>query len=102
MFTPFEYQMNGLEAIAHTRAQGIKKALVVMATGLGKTVLAAFDIKAWLAERSGHSRVLYLCHQNDILYQAKATFQAILGRSYSYGYYHGREKTAHAVDVLFA
>ncbi len=71
-----------------------------MASGLGKTVTVALDIKNWLKEHRG--RVLYLCHQNDILYQAKATIQAVLGSSSTFGFFHGTEKNLRGVDCLFA
>jgi superfamily II DNA or RNA helicase len=102
MFTPLDYQEECLTAISEARQQGEKKALVVMATALGKTVVGAFDVKKFISEQQKRGRILYLCHQNDILYQAKNTFQSILGTEYQYGYFHGQEKTAHGVDVLFA
>lgn len=103
MFTPLDYQEECLAAISEARQHGEKKALVVMATALGKTVVAAFDVRKFLSEQQQkRGRILYLCHQNDILYQAKTTFQSILGTEYKYGYFHGQEKTAHGVDVLFA
>ena len=99
MLVPFDYQKECLSAIRETRRSS-KKALVVMASGLGKTVTVAFDAKSWRREHRG--RVLYLCHQNDILYQAKTTFEGIIGHEFSYGYFHGEEKTLHSVDFLFA
>ncbi len=102
MFTPYVYQADCLTVLDQVHREDTKRALVVMATALGKTVTAAFDVKAWLVGRPKGSRVLYLCHQNEILYQAKITFQSILGHGHTYGYFHGQEKTAHAVDVLFA
>lgn len=72
-----------------------------MASGLGKTVTAAFDIRKWLKSRP-KSKVLYLCHQNDILSQARARFQMIIGGDDRfYGCYHGTEKSRHA-KFLFA
>lgn len=97
---PLSYQSDCLKALSVARQKHRRKALVVMATGLGKTVVSAFDIQRLLAEKPG--RVLYLCHQNDILRQARETFEDILGDSYSYGYFHGTEKHLHHVDVLFA
>ena len=92
MYTPYSYQEECLVVIKTTRAQGKKTALMVMASGLGKTVTVAFDAKEWLKEHRG--RILYLCHQNDILGQARQTFESILGDGYSYGFFTGREKTA--------
>jgi superfamily II DNA or RNA helicase len=100
VFQPYPYQTECLEAINGAREEGRKKVLIVMASGLGKTVTMGFDAKKWLETHGG--RVLYLCHQNDILYQAKTTFEAILGGKHSYGFFHGDEKTAHRVDCLFA
>lgn len=99
-FTPYLYQRDCLDALELARAEGRIKALVVMATGLGKTVVSAFEIKRLLKKAPG--RVLYLCHNNDILRQSRKTYEAILGKDYTYGYFHGTEKHMHHVDVLFA
>ncbi|MBI2625758.1 DEAD/DEAH box helicase family protein, partial [Candidatus Parcubacteria bacterium] len=87
---PHPYQAEGGECLIEARRDGKTRALVVMAPGLGKTVLAALDAKNWLEKYGG--RLLYLCHQTDILVQAKTTFEFVLGRSYTYGYFHGGEK----------
>lgn len=100
MYHAYPYQEEGLDALQAVRDQGIRKALVVMATGLGKTVTVAIDVKRFLSCNSG--RVLFLCHVNDILYQAKTTFQAVNGMDHTYGYFHGEEKNFHQVDFLFA
>lgn len=100
MFIPFPYQVECLDTLQEVYDRGGDRALMVMASGLGKTVTMAFDAKRW---REGHGgRVLFLCHNNDILYQAKTTFEAVNGPAYSYGYFHGEEKHLHNVDFLFA
>lgn len=101
MFNPFMYQGECLDILESVRNQGLIRALIVMASGLGKTVTMAFDAKNY-RERHGGGRVLFLCHNNDILYQAKSTFQAVNGMDHTYGYYHGEEKCLHSVDFLFA
>lgn len=100
MYTPYTYQDGCLIILKTIRVQGKRIALIVMASGLGKTVTVAFDAKEWLTRNKG--RILYLCHQNDILGQAQRTFQSILGDNYSYGFFTGQEKTAHKADCLFA
>ncbi len=100
MFTPYAYQEECLVVLRTTRIQGKSVALIVMASGLGKTVTVAFDAKEWLKENKG--RVLYLCHQNEILDQAQETFESILGSGYTYGFYTGRKKEMHKADFLFA
>ena len=97
---PYPYQQDALGGLARARREKRTRTLVVMATGLGKTVVSAFEVKRLLAEAPG--RVLYLCHNNEILRQSRKTFQEVLGSSYSFGYFHGTEKNLHEVDVLFA
>jgi superfamily II DNA or RNA helicase len=99
-YVPLPHQQAALRRLDHKRRQGGTTSLVVMASGLGKTALAAFDVRRWLKRQGG--RVLYLCHQNEILAQARATFQEILGPNYVYGYFHGIEKTEGRVDIMFS
>ncbi|OGE83386.1 MAG: hypothetical protein A2846_00605 [Candidatus Doudnabacteria bacterium RIFCSPHIGHO2_01_FULL_49_9] len=73
-----------------------------MASGLGKTVTAALDVKKWLAASEKGSKVLYLCHQNDILEQARQTFETVIGRKETYGYFSGLGKEMNSVTCLFA
>ncbi len=61
-----------LEALEQTRAEGNAAGLVVLATGLGKTWLAAFD-----TVRFGAKRVLFVAHREEILRQALDTFRRI-------------------------
>jgi superfamily II DNA or RNA helicase len=100
-FTPRPEQAECLEVLEESRRLGRNKALVVMASGLGKTALAAFDVQAFQKTRRKRIKIMYLCHQTDILRQARKTFEEILGESYSYGYFHGGEKNPSA-DILFS
>lgn len=100
MYSPFLYQTECLDAVEDVRRHGLNRALIVMASGLGKTVTMAFIAKLLRQHKEG--RVLFLCNNNNLLYQAKTTFQAINGTNHSYGYYHGEQKSLHEVDFLFA
>ena len=92
---PTHVQHEALIALAASRESGYRRGLVVLATGLGKTWLAAFD-----AVRTGARRILFVAHREEILGQAAATFVRILpGRRV--GYYTGRSRDAD-VDVLCA
>jgi superfamily II DNA or RNA helicase len=71
-----------------------------MASGLGKTVTAAFDLQNRLEEDV--SRALYVCHRTDILYQAKSEFENVIGEKISYGFLTGEEKDLHEKHLLFA
>src|SRR5690625_4149299 len=46
---PYPVQMEALNALQQTRLSGFKRGLVVLATGMGKTWLAAFDSKQFNA-----------------------------------------------------
>jgi len=92
---PTTVQHEALAALAASRDSGYRRGLVVLATGLGKTWLAAFD-----AVRMGARRILFVAHREEILGQAAATFVRILPRK-RVGYYTGRSRDAD-VDVLCA
>ncbi len=64
---PTPLQDEVLLSLAELRADGARRALAILATGLGKTYLAAFDCR-------GFSRVLFLAHRREILEQARETF----------------------------
>ena len=67
--------------------------LVVLATGLGKTFLAAFDSQPY-------RRVLFVAHRQEILAQAMKAFRLVRPGDHM-GMYHGTEKTPDA-QVVFA
>ncbi|MBP5989427.1 MAG: DUF3427 domain-containing protein [Piscinibacter sp.] len=92
---PNAIQVAALTALEETREEGFRRGLVVLATGLGKTWLAAFD-----ASRIGARRVLFVAHREEILDQAAATFLRIWPRA-RVGFYTGRARDAE-VQVLCA
>ncbi|MCC6696787.1 MAG: DUF3427 domain-containing protein [Candidatus Hydrogenedentes bacterium] len=81
---PYEYQKAILEDIAAERAAGRRKHLVIAATGTGKTVISAFDYKAFCTQSGGLPRLLFVAHREEILRQARATFRQVL-RDGSFG-----------------
>ena len=92
---PHEIQREALAALNATRGDGNAAGLVVLATGLGKTWLSAFD-----SENGDFKRVLFVAHREEILEQAMRTFRAIRPKA-RLGRYTGTEKSSEA-DVLFA
>ncbi len=89
-------QRKALKEIRRYRDLGIDKALVVAATGSGKTHLAAFDAKHFDA-----ARVLFVVHRENILVNARKIFQQIMGPQYTTGLFTGHEKVIDA-DLVFA
>jgi superfamily II DNA or RNA helicase/HKD family nuclease len=86
-------QLEALDELNKTIEEDYDKALVVMATGLGKTFLAGF-----FAQR--FQRVLFVAHREEILFQAQKSFQNIMPDRTT-GIYNGRQKEAD-VDTVFA
>ncbi|MDN5653789.1 MAG: DEAD/DEAH box helicase [Kocuria sp.] len=74
--TPNEMQARALEALTTLRQEGEKRALVVSATGTGKTILAALEVK-----QAQPQRCLFLAHTEGILNKAKEEFARVLGIS---------------------
>lgn len=93
--TPHEIQQQALAALEQTREVGNTAGLVVLATGLGKTWLSAFD-----SNRPEYRRVLFVAHREEILDQARHTFRQVRPEA-RLGLYTGTEKASDA-DVLFA
>ena len=92
---PNEVQKAALAALDQTRHEGYSRGLVVLATGLGKTWLSAFD-----AKQVGARRILFVAHREEILNQAAATFVRIKPES-RVGFYMGKQRDR-SVDILCA
>jgi superfamily II DNA or RNA helicase len=90
---PHGIQLQALDALKSTREEGNHAGLVVLATGLGKTWLSAFD-------SSGFQRVLFVAHREEILEQALRTFRRIRPKA-SLGRFMGQQRDADA-EILFA
>jgi superfamily II DNA or RNA helicase/diadenosine tetraphosphate (Ap4A) HIT family hydrolase/HKD family nuclease len=69
---PWSVQAEALTALEATRLDGHAAGLVVMATGLGKTWLAAFD-----STRPEFRRVLFVAHRDEILAQSRDVYRRI-------------------------
>lgn len=69
------------------RENGEEKALVIAATGSGKTYLSAFDVK-----RAKPKRMLFLVHRENILIKAKQSFESIIDEKFTCGLYTGNKK----------
>lgn len=96
----FDYQWKALNLTMkafETRA----KALVVMATGLGKTIVSAFWAKSELKKKH---RGLFLCHKNNILEQAIGEFRKVIGNDAKFCSFFGSDKDfdADKADIVFA
>lgn len=80
-------QEKALEKLENLRKKGENKALIIAATGTGKTYLSAFDVKNFKAKT-----MLFLVHRENILIKAKESFETILPEINSFGLYTGNKK----------
>lgn len=89
---PRQAQKEALRALEDTVLEEYSKAMVVMATGLGKTYLAAFFAKSF-------KRILFIAHREELLKQAKKSFEKVLHKQG--GLFYGLEKEKDH-EMLFA
>ncbi len=98
---PRPYQEEALRNIQHLRKEGESKALIIMASGLGKTYLSAFDVQNFEQELDRPIKILYLAHQGVILEQATRSYRQVFGDKRSYGRFDGDKKEWNK-DFVFA
>ncbi|MFN5416621.1 MAG: DEAD/DEAH box helicase [Flavobacteriia bacterium] len=93
---PNEMQKMALANLEHLRKQGKNKALLISATGTGKTYLSAFDVL-----KVKPKRILFLVHRRNIASKSMESFKNILGEKIKYGLYSGNQ-TDTSADYIFS
>ena len=93
---PNRMQLAALESLAKLRDSGKSKALIISATGTGKTHLSAFDV-----QKAEAQRMLFVVHRENIARAAMATFRKVFGSAKTCGIYSGSDRQGDA-DFLFA
>lgn len=95
--TPNAMQKEALEALKLVRDSGESKAVVISATGTGKTILSALDVRA-----VNPKRMLFLVHREQILDRTMSEYRAVLDApDYAFGKLAGSTRETHA-RYLFA
>lgn len=92
---PNQMQKQAMENLQRLRRHREKRALVISATGTGKTYMAAFDVRQLYPDT-----LLYIVHREEILVKAKETFERLLGRG-NMGLYTGNEKDYEGKKYIF-
>lgn len=82
MLRPNKMQELALAALDVLHRRDEPRALLVSATGTGKTYLSAFDVA-----RTKLGRILFLAHRKRILDASLRSYKRLLGDAYSYGMY---------------
>lgn len=92
-FEPRGPQIEALYALDKSREEGFDKGLIVAATGIGKTYLAAFDSK-------DYQKVLFVAHREEIIKQAYESFRNVHPDK-TMGFFYGDQKDTDA-DIIFS
>lgn len=93
---PNSMQIAFINNLLELRRKGVDKALLISATGTGKTYASAFAMR-----ELGFKRVLFLVHRNQIAKQAKASFERVFGSRIKTGLVSGIRHDYDA-DFVFA
>lgn len=93
---PNKMQVSAIQALDKVREKGLKKALLISATGTGKTYLSAFDIR-----NVNPNRALFIVHREQIAKQALLSYRNVFGDTKSMGILSGSSKDIHK-DFLFS
>lgn len=88
-------QKEAMVSLSSIRSQHKNRALLISATGTGKTYLAAFDVQQFKPKR-----FLFLVHRETIVRKTESSFKEILGNSISTGFLIGSERTTDAHYVF--
>ena len=98
---PYHYQKEMLEKLQVEREVfGRYKNLLVAATGVGKTVISAFDYKRFYKENGKRAKLLFVAHREEILKQSRDTFRAIL-KDFNFGDLLVGNSMPRSLDHLF-
>lgn len=93
---PNMMQVEALKALQSLREENKNKALLISATGTGKTYLSVFDVKIFKPKR-----FLFIVHRENIARAAMKSFRKVLGYDISMGILSGTQKNYKA-DYLFS
>lgn len=87
IITPNSMQIEALENLKKLRANNKNKALIISATGTGKTYLSAFD-----AEAFNPKKLLFVVHRLTIAKDSLTTFRNVFGERKTMGLYSGESR----------
>jgi superfamily II DNA or RNA helicase/HKD family nuclease len=93
---PNSMQIEALKNLEILRAEKKNKALIISATGTGKTYLSAFDAKAF-----NPKKLLFVVHRLTIAKNSLDTFRSVFGLEKTMGLYSG-EKRELDCDFVFS
>ncbi len=94
--TPNSMQIEALNNLSNLRFFGKNKALIISATGTGKTYLSAFDAKEF-----NPKKLLFVVHRLTIAKESLKTFKSVFGTNKTMGLYSGNKRELNS-DFIFS
>ena len=111
--SPNKMQIGFINNLKTLVDNGENKALLISATGTGKTYASAFGLRDAMGDNDGNvksgfknnskksNRILFIVHREQIAKQAMKSYKNVFGQSKTYGILSGNSKETD-VDILFA
>lgn len=99
---PNEMQKQFCRKLNAFQNDGEERALLISATGTGKTYASAFGVRDALKKSK---KTLFLVHREQILKQAKKSYQKVFGSSAKMAIFSGKQKDMESIksaDFIFA
>ncbi len=93
---PNKMQVDFVKNVMELRSSNVNKALLISATGTGKTYASAFAVREMQSPR-----VLFVVHREQIAKQTIKSYKKIFGSSHSYGLVSGSSRELDA-DFVFS
>lgn len=100
-YTILPHQKQILDKLAVIREGGVRRNLIVAATGTGKTVISAFDYKVFTEQTEGTHRLLFVAHREEILKQSRRTYRSVLLDANFGDIWVGDSRPLNGIDHLF-
>lgn len=96
LIQPNKMQVPALSQLSKVRENGSTRSLIISATGTGKTVLSALDVKQF-----GAMRLLFVVHRLNIAKKALSEFKRVFGTQRSMGVYSASDDLNQNADFIF-
>ncbi len=98
---PNSMQVGFIKNLKQIIEAGEDRALLISATGTGKTYASAFGIRDALDKIGANKKVLFIVHREQIAKQAMKSYKMVFGKSRKFGLLSGNSKEID-VDFVFA
>ena len=100
-YSVLPHQKQILDRLAAVRQNGVRRNLIVAATGTGKTVISAFDYRLFAEAHPHRCRLLFVAHRQEILVQARNAYRSVMADANFGDVWVGQYRPDRGIDQLF-